>query len=177
MPYLLPCPRCGEKTPIETRHAGEQRTCVCGATLDVPTLREIRNLETAEPVATVGRSRPNWNASLGCLFAGGILVALIGAGAVAMGTMGIKGLPKPPPVPFDAEGAAAEVRLWTPKESYEVWSTMRKGGLGAYVTPAHVQAREMVGRLQMVSNIGYAVIGLGFLMSAVTFFFRGRRQR
>ncbi len=47
--YLLVCPACGRKTPVEAFQAGQRVACPCGATLDVPTLLELGRLDRAEP--------------------------------------------------------------------------------------------------------------------------------
>ncbi len=44
--YLLPC-SCGQKVPVSVRHAGQMVRCACGAELEVPTLRGLRELESA----------------------------------------------------------------------------------------------------------------------------------
>lgn len=44
--YLLPC-ACGQKLPVSVRQAGQAVTCSCGARLDVPPLRGLRELEQA----------------------------------------------------------------------------------------------------------------------------------
>ena len=52
MKYLLPCEKCGEKTPIDVNQAGQQIACICGQMLGVPSLRGIRELEVLENVDT-----------------------------------------------------------------------------------------------------------------------------
>lgn len=44
--YLLPC-TCGRNVNINVRQAGGTITCTCGAQLDVPALRQMRDLEEA----------------------------------------------------------------------------------------------------------------------------------
>jgi hypothetical protein len=44
--YLLPC-RCGQSVAVATRQAGQTTVCTCGATLLIPTMREIAALEPA----------------------------------------------------------------------------------------------------------------------------------
>ena len=48
--YLLSC-SCGHRTPVSTAEAGQSIRCVCGASLDVPTLRALRTLERADAAA------------------------------------------------------------------------------------------------------------------------------
>lgn len=54
--YLLPC-SCGEQTVVSTAQAGETIRCACGAELQVPTMRGLRELEPLErSSATSGRA-------------------------------------------------------------------------------------------------------------------------
>ena len=47
--YLLPC-KCNHKLSVETRHAGNTIECPeCSAMVDVPKLRELKNLELENP--------------------------------------------------------------------------------------------------------------------------------
>jgi len=55
--YLLPC-KCGTKTPVSTARAGEVIRCACGAELQVPSMRGLRELEPADPTA---RTPFAWN--------------------------------------------------------------------------------------------------------------------
>jgi hypothetical protein len=45
--YLLPC-RCGQSVAVSTSMAGESVRCACGAELQVPTLRGLRQLAQAD---------------------------------------------------------------------------------------------------------------------------------
>ena len=73
--YLLPC-SCGEKIAVDASQAGEQVRCVCGANLDVPSLRGLRQLETAEAAEPLpARSQPNaWGLRQGLRLAGTLLM-------------------------------------------------------------------------------------------------------
>jgi len=55
--FLLPC-ECNHKLSVETRNAGSTIECPqCSATLDVPKLRELKNLEPAIQDQGTGQSR------------------------------------------------------------------------------------------------------------------------
>ena len=57
--YLLPCP-CGQQIVIEPRQAGEMVRCVCGASVQVPTLLEITSLEPAPSASVVEPVQSTW---------------------------------------------------------------------------------------------------------------------
>lgn len=81
--YLLPC-SCGEKIPVEMSQAGGQVTCGCGQQTTVPSMRELRTLETAEAAEprSVESARSTWGPRQGLMLAGVLLLvlALIPAG-------------------------------------------------------------------------------------------------
>lgn len=75
--YLLPC-SCGQKVQVAIAQAGGEVSCACGKRLAVPTLRGIRQLESAgdTPLAT----RSSWTRAHGGFFAGGLVVVCLGLG-------------------------------------------------------------------------------------------------
>lgn len=77
--YLLNCHHCQTANEVETRHAGTQMTCRnCQRSLDIPKLRELRNLPLARPEEASARFVTVQNPWRGTLFVGGILALLIG---------------------------------------------------------------------------------------------------
>ena len=76
--YLITC-RCDAVHRVTTRQAGQTIACPCGAQLDVPTLRGLRQLprETTDHNDTV-----SWSFARGILFAVGLIFA-VGGGAGA----------------------------------------------------------------------------------------------
>ena len=60
--YLLPC-ACGEKTPVTASQAGQSVHCSCGAQLEVPTLRGLRDLAQSDLARGDSAARPtrSWN--------------------------------------------------------------------------------------------------------------------
>lgn len=71
--YLLSC-RCGRALPVEVGQAGEQIQCPCGATLDVPPLRQLRQLPVAAAAHEAAPSR--WTAGHGAIAACLVLAGL-----------------------------------------------------------------------------------------------------
>lgn len=82
--YLLPC-RCGKRIVVETFQAGENVSCSCGATLQVPRMLEIVALEPApdmQAAATSAATDWGWpqQARLGGIVL--LLAAIIGGGLI-----------------------------------------------------------------------------------------------
>ncbi|HEY2882429.1 MAG TPA: hypothetical protein VGJ15_08350 [Pirellulales bacterium] len=71
MKYLLPCPACGTKIPVETGQAGQTISCKCGHAIEVPTIRGLQKLE-AVAERDESEQRP-WSARKGLIFLGSII--------------------------------------------------------------------------------------------------------
>jgi hypothetical protein len=75
--HLLSC-SCGRSLPVEVGQAGGQIECACGAKLDVPPLRQLRQL----PVASVVADRPSrWSAGHGAIAACLVLAVILAMAA------------------------------------------------------------------------------------------------
>lgn len=118
--YLLPC-SCGASIPVAASQAGGALRCeACQATLDVPRLRDLRELPV-EAVAT--RAGSGWSFRLGVLTAGVLLATALAAGA------GYFAATEPaPPAPFDAEARKEMVETGLdnlpPKELFQMFVQM-----------------------------------------------------
>src|SRR5262245_23704231 len=82
MKYLLPCPACNSRIPVETGQAGQTIRCTCGNSVEVPS---IRGLRTLEPLTDERPAAASWTRRKGLLFLGAALSigALMAAAAVA----------------------------------------------------------------------------------------------
>ena len=82
MKYLLACPSCGAKNPVETGQAGQSIRCSCGNMIEVPSIRAMRSLEAQGEDAPVV---PRWSARQGFVFLGLAITAaalVLGAGVL-----------------------------------------------------------------------------------------------
>lgn len=120
MAYLLPC-ECGKKTPISPAQAGDRIPCECGAVLEAPTLREMRQLETDEAATDrQATAATAWSVRHGALTAGLMLAALLaGVG------LWFKATDPPPPEGFNTTRSMAVMETglerMTPTEGYQRW--------------------------------------------------------
>ncbi|TWT85744.1 hypothetical protein Pla123a_05510 [Posidoniimonas polymericola] len=120
--HLLPC-ACGKSIPVEVSQAGDRVTCECGAQVEVPPLRQLRELPVQEDAAApVTRPKSDWAVHQGVLTAG-MLIALTLAG------IGLWRWAHEPPMPkgFDAEATGQRVDNFvdqmTPGQAYGQWVT------------------------------------------------------
>jgi hypothetical protein len=82
MKYLLACPSCGTKNPVETGQAGQSIHCSCGNMIEVPSIRAMRSLEAQAGDAPAA---PRWSARQGFVFLGLAIAAaalVLGAGVL-----------------------------------------------------------------------------------------------
>ena len=135
MKYLLPCERCGEKLTVDVSQAGRQLACRCGATLEVPSLRAIRSLETVAD-RSAKPARRSWNPTRGVLFAVGLVLVL--AGLIVAGNAGIRWATAtvPPPPVVNAGPVLAEVDTLSSADTWDAWIDLRNNGLGPYMPTA-----------------------------------------
>jgi hypothetical protein len=73
--FVVTC-SCGEKFRVRSSQAGEQLQCKCGATVSVPTIRALKQLETVKDEQAVSAATPStWQ---GPIFATGVLALFVG---------------------------------------------------------------------------------------------------
>jgi hypothetical protein len=78
--YLLTC-TCGEKIPVTAPQAGQTVRCSCGVEQEVPTLMELKRLETIEDVPAKPSlldtpDGSNWGPAQGLITVGVIMIVL-----------------------------------------------------------------------------------------------------
>jgi heme/copper-type cytochrome/quinol oxidase subunit 3 len=122
--YLLPC-TCGQSTIVSAAEAGQSIRCVCGAPLEVPTLRGLRGLEPAEaaagkPITT--RDRVEWDNRHRIAF---LLVQAAIFGALTAGYLAIR-LPLAMVGPSDQE-MEEWVRTSSTQQVFEMYRDVQQG--------------------------------------------------
>jgi len=122
---LLPC-SCGEKTAIEPRQAGQTVTCRCGASLEVPTLLQMRRLEAVPPEAGVRRAAaPSWGLYHSLIFLGSVITIA----ALGVGTWLVVIRPQPVATPPTPEQIRAAIDQASATATWLMWKGIRRKGL------------------------------------------------
>ncbi|TWT30164.1 hypothetical protein KOR34_47220 [Posidoniimonas corsicana] len=119
--HLLPCD-CGKSIRVEPSQAGDRVVCECGAELDVPPLRQLRDLplDVQPGDAPSARGGGEWSFRAGVLTAG-LLIAAVLAG------LGGWWWATEPPMPggFDPNATAQRmeglVDQMNAKQAYKQW--------------------------------------------------------
>jgi hypothetical protein len=169
MKYLLPC-TCGKAIPVDIGQAGQRVACVCGKSVDVPTMRGIKELPpaTAEN-AKEAAARPRaaaWSPLQGSIFSSGTLLIFIGlcvAAYFGYQASGIKIVePTPAQLAADEEGFAS-----LPIDvMYDSYTKVREMGVADRERPAYVQLKRYRERLVRYAMTGGIIAGAGALLAA-----------
>lgn len=157
--YLLPC-SCGHKIAIAPRQAGETLVCRCGKSVEVPTLREIRQLaEDGHQALPSGRG--SWNLIRGLAFAIGTAVLFSGLAVMAFFGFRRTQLDLRQPSLDDVQ-YPYEIMDFTPSKAWDMWTQAFRGKtLSRRVTPrflVHRKYADIWGRYMIMAGI---MAGLG----------------
>ncbi len=169
--YLLTCD-CGQQLTIQVRQAGETRTCACGRVVEIPTLRDIRQLPFApDSVATPARVG-SWSLAHGVAFALAIPVFLICLGLIGHAVYQRHTLSKIPiPTLMDVlkyspdDINRADIDSLTLEQTWTtVWKPLRDAELSRQRPPNHVLGKEL--SRQLFTRI--AIAGVVALLALAT---------
>jgi len=171
--YLLPC-SCGDQLTIEIGQAGQEVNCDgCGATIEVPTMRGVRELKPL-PEKEDEKPRVEWTPLQGTLFATGILVTLIAlsvAGFVWMKRWQIGAQTAKPLMP-DTTLSDTHLEQMTADQVLDLWKEgPEKVGLGDWETPTHLTARKQA-RVWLILQIVTLVVAAGGVATSVAAFYK-----
>ena len=166
MKYLLPCAQCSEKLTVDVNQAGRQLVCRCGATLEVPSLRAIRALETVADAAAKPVRR-SWSPARGVPFAVGLVLVL--AGLFVAGNAGLRWATAevPPPPPATADPLLPELDTLSSADTWDAWLDLRNNGLGPYMPTAKFMVEEALRYLFRVMVTGLVVAAAGLTIAVV----------
>lgn len=151
--YLLTC-TCGRTLPVEIRQAGEKLACACGATLDVPALRNLRHLplESSHDPPTKASS---WGARQRIM-----TLACIG-GSIVIGFGVWNRLTEPELPKFDPAlrnkvmekgiDELSPANAW--RMAVEVYRPLAEQGFTEFEHPAAATIRSMIAQRQLVGKL------------------------
>ncbi len=171
--YLLPCP-CGKDIAIDISQAGQTAVCAsCGKSVDVPTMRKIRELPEVEVVADVTAMKSgSWTGLKGGLFAIGMgvtVIALVVGAVAALKRHQLATLAVRPPL-GDARQWEALVDGYDVLKMHDEWMEKVEGeGLGYWEPHPYLLAREQMNTWTMFLVVcgGLAVFGIGTIAISV----------
>jgi hypothetical protein len=157
--YLLGCD-CGKLVQVDTRQAGTQIICQCGAQIRVPALRQLRELPPANFVE--GKATSRWSAKNGFCTAA-LIVAVITA---AVGAYFWWTTPTIRQLDAEERNKLVTERLdeLSAVEAWEMWvnvyQQLPETGFQPPSPPAEVQSQIRLHRFRYLLAWGLSAVGL-----------------
>ncbi|NLX55210.1 MAG: hypothetical protein GXY58_08860 [Planctomycetaceae bacterium] len=172
MKYLLPC-SCGQSMAIEVSQAGQSVQCTCGKTLDVPTMRLIRQLPPADEVPEKTRVRDrHWSLRQRLFFSCGLALLMGGLLSAAFFQMGRAGL-ETEERPWDnLERAYQDIDTMDIEQTWELWTNVRNESIGPYNPPPFIRHRLWSARWYRSITISLIVSAIGLVLTLSSFLAR-----
>lgn len=169
---LLPCAFCGKEAEVDSTQAGLQIKCACGADLDVPTMRGLKDLRPAA-VQPTAPSRAKWEPWNGLLFVSAVIIVIGGIMLVANVGRPITG---PPPSEIKADYAKTNM---PPGDTMLDWYMLRGGiempektVLGDYLEGKAIRYRQLIEDRKRWAAVGGLVSLVGLVLLGVSFVIR-----
>ena len=168
MAYLLPCPQCGRKLVVTTGEAGGQVRCECGAAVDVPTVRGLRELEPAPAV----EGATSWTTRHSVIFLGSLMAI---AGLAFGMILHFRAAAVLPTATF-----ADDIRTMPAAETWTLWSQFFRDGVGKWQPlkddkqQLDLKAYEELKRWEL---IGFGLAGVGVVVAIVGVTILGPKRR
>ncbi len=158
--YLLPCP-CGQRIPVEPSQAGETVCCCCGATLEVPTMREIRQLKCVGLTAGARGAEGAWGKREALILLGAIVTA------TGLGVATYLQLTRP---------TRADVISLSSTATWALWQDLRRG-VDRHLVPAEKYYIDALKMNRAWLYVTLTLAGLGMLLATISFLIPKRRIR
>ncbi len=174
--YLMSC-NCGQTLPVDVGQAGGQVVCVCGNTLDVPTLRMLRHL----PLAPAAQPKPTttWSARKGV-----IAVFVIVAGLLATLSLWNRLTePKLPEFQPLAQSKLVDEQLGqlTPVEAWKAWIVLYRPLAERGFTPLESrdapQIRAQIAHQRFLQATMLSIAGISIAVAAVAALWPGGKKK
>ena len=164
--YLLPC-ACGRKIPVDSRQAGEIISCACGASLEVPTLLNLKTLERAEVSPQPETPKAAWSAGHRLVLLGVIVIFVAGV----IGVWLFLSRPTDPYANLTPDQIRESIQLLNPRSTWLVWLLFEKGGikrhkqnLDQFLAGQKTQYQIYNGLLSILFGLGFVLIAAGIIV-------------
>jgi hypothetical protein len=167
MPYLLPCTHCDRKHAVTSGQAGAQVRCECGAAIDVPTVRGLRELvEVHEPTP----QRKTWSTRHSVVFLGAVITL---AGLALAAILHVRASQVRPRGSF-----ADDIRTMSPRDTWDLWSSFLRHGIGwsRDKGPEQLQAMKDYEVLKSWEWIAFGLAGAGVVLIVIGITLVGKRS-
>ncbi len=168
--YQLPCPSCSAVLKVSTTQAGESLTCSCGKEVLVPTLRELRQLDTAADEISAAKTS-SWSPLRGGLFVSGICLIAV----AAIGHWRIDGQRRELDIAQpEFRKISFDVQTLTLSGAWQAWTHFRDQSLDFRETPQFVENRRKHRELTAYLYGFWTAAGVGALLVIVSLCLGGK---
>lgn len=143
--YLLPC-SCGQKIAVESSQAGQSILCSCGKSMEVPTMKGLRQLEQYVDTANEPKATSSFGGSaIGIALLGFVI---LGAGAGFMTWMH-----------FTQRPILIDMDYMSPWDTWLMWQSLREGvQLPEFAESPYFQAKKVYDQYM---TVGAVIMALG----------------
>lgn len=184
--YVLNC-SCGRQLDIEPRQAGESLACECGATVDVPTLRKLRELplarEASASLAPSASTSTGGGASTWGLRQGAMATCLIIA-ALSLAVAGLAWWTQPTLPEFDPAAYRhvidQQIDALTPTEAWRVWvenfQPLAARGFVKFEHPATAALRQEIDQRRLLQMTMVPIAGICICVAILLGVIKSRRR-
>ena len=165
--YLVPC-ECGNSVKVDSALAGGTTTCdQCQATVEIPSLRLLKDLPQAEAaekdaLQPVGVKESNPTRNLGAIL---ILLSLLSLAVLGYARYtSVTGITADDAI----EWGNQQIDSLTPEESWKMWQEVQELGMGPReVTLTQIEERRVLAiYLLMGVAVVVALVGVGLIASS-----------
>jgi hypothetical protein len=163
--------------PVELSQAGQQLQCACGATVSVPTFRQLRELPVAPAENAQAATPRTWSARQGAIAANLIIAALL---VIAAGASRYTEplLPQFNPAARN-QLVSGEIEKFTPAEAWKIWTeNYRSLSRAGFVVMEHPATQAIQEAIDQHRRIEFTLVGAAAfcaLIAAVLWLTGGRK--
>mgnify|MGYP001826873688 CR=1 FL=1 len=169
--YLLPC-SCGKSIHVDINQAGDTAPCECGKLLEVPSMRELRELQPVPDDKAFQNKGKQWTKRESVVFAFGLVIIIIGLGIAGYFQIGRLGLDTTEVRYDNLEESLQKIDDMNVAEQWDTWLGVKKIGMGPHSTPQVVVNRYVASKWLLIIWGGIGLACKGMFFCAVAFAIR-----
>jgi hypothetical protein len=164
--YLVPC-TCGRKIPVETRQAGGEVACECGASIAIPRLLELKTLEKVAVQAAEAKPRGAWGIGHGLIASAAVLLV----GVIALSVLVFIYAADDPYESMTPDQIRENFQKLTPMQTWGMWMNLQQAGINPpkkamerYFEGLHAQRQMLLTFLGIAAAVDIAILAAGIFI-------------
>lgn len=171
--FQLVCKQCGQTLVVEPRHAGNHIKCdVCAASIEVPKLRDLKQLEPVQISAATAVQR-TWGPLSGGLFVFGVLLLAIAVGSNVFLHKRLREIQAYTEQPVIENSDLNSLDGQSLSQTWQLWNDLIEiTDVSLRNEPKFLQARAAQERWNYWAKFFYGVATVGIFCAILAFFAR-----